>query len=106
LPAPGDERFADFLAALGTNWDVLQVGLLRIEPASRCHHLIVGGVDATGLWPNGRRQSISVRGFQLRRRAMLKQALNDLMVRGQGRQRLLVGDILAGPGLFWGLTDF
>ena len=46
-----------------------------------------------------RRKCIDVRRFQLAHLAILEQALDDFVVRGQGQKRLLVGCVLAGLGL-------
>ena len=67
----------DFLTALPANWDVLQVGILGIEPAGGGHHLVVGGVYAAGSGPNRQWQGIGIGGLQFGGRAILQEPSDD-----------------------------
>ena len=66
LAVAGNEGLADLLPLLGADGDILQVRVLRIEPAGAGDDLVESRVDAAGLGPDGRREGVGVGGFELR----------------------------------------
>src|SRR6185503_12408284 len=69
--ARGDEAFADAPARRGADRDVLQVGLVRGEPAGHRGGLRVRGVHAPRRRVDALRQLVGVRGLELGEGAVL-----------------------------------
>ena len=84
------ERRANLAAALGAHRNVLQVRIVRAEPARGRHHLVERRVHAAGLRMHHLRQGVDVRVLQLG----VLPILDDL-----GRQRMQPGQLFQHVGV-------
>ena len=100
-----DEGLPDFAAVLGPNWDILEIGILRIEPARGGGGLLVSGVNAPGFLPDRRGKGVGVSRFELRGGSVIEQALDNFVVWREIDQRLFIGGILSRLGLFRGIDQ-
>ena len=69
----GDESFADAAAFGGAHRDVLQIGIVRGQPAGHRHRLRIVGVHAAGARIDHLRQLVGIGGFQLGQAAIVQQ---------------------------------
>ena len=77
------KRRAYLATLVGTNRDVLQVGVATTQPARRGDNLIERAVDPTRLGVHELRQRIDVRAAKLRVLAVLDDQLRQRMQRGE-----------------------
>src|SRR5439155_10822480 len=93
--AARNKRLADFPTEPGADRDVLQIRVLRIEPARSSRELIESRVDAAGSGKNRGGQRIGVSGLELRAFAIFDQSPHDFMFGRQSDEGLFVRGVLA-----------
>jgi len=93
-----DEGAADFAACRGADGDVLQVGVLRVEPARAGGELVKGSVDAAVGGRDGVGQRVDVSGEEFAGFAIFHDLGDDGMLRRERGERGFVGGVLAGLG--------
>src|SRR5690606_13691371 len=90
---------ADAAAVLGADGDVLQVRVVRAQPSGGGAGLVVAGVQAAGVGVHHLRQLVGVGVAQLGQAAVLEDQARQLVLVGDGLQRLFVGGRRAGGRL-------
>ena len=100
MPGLGDEGAADLAALLGAHRDVLQIGIVRGEPAGRGGREREGGVDAPGLWIDLLHQGVGVGALELGELAPVEHARRQIVALGrQLLEHVGAGGIGAGLAL-------
>ena len=94
----GDEGFADLLAVLVTDGDVLQVGVAGAEPSRGRHRLVERRVDASCVRIDELGECLDVGAEQFLQAPVFQYFFYDRMSAPQAFERFLVGDILSRLG--------